>query len=163
MTKITMIVAMDQNRLIGYNNALPWHIPSEMKHFLQTVKGKPILVTGMTYDSLPKSFTDHHPIYVISRQHPQSQFQTLEQAIAYLDKFDEIMICGGSFLYQEGLKHATDVIVSEIKKKYEVEPNGTERYFPVLEEELWVDQVTRTIYDQKEDVDIQITYFKRRT
>jgi len=49
---LSLCVAMDKNRLIGCNNALPWHLPADLKHFRAVTMGKPIIMGHKTYDSI---------------------------------------------------------------------------------------------------------------
>lgn len=54
--KIIAIVAMDNARVIGFNNQLPWKIPEDMKRFSQLTTGHTVLMGRKTYQSLPKKF-----------------------------------------------------------------------------------------------------------
>jgi len=56
MKKIFAIVAMDQNRVIGKDNAIPWHIPEDMQHFKELTSGHAVLMGRKTFESLPKRF-----------------------------------------------------------------------------------------------------------
>ncbi|MFL2555614.1 MAG: dihydrofolate reductase, partial [Gammaproteobacteria bacterium] len=50
--QLSIIVAMDKNRLIGANDALPWRIPSDLKNFRRITMGKPILMGRRTHESI---------------------------------------------------------------------------------------------------------------
>jgi dihydrofolate reductase len=69
MTDITLssIAAMAQNRIIGRNNALIWHIPEDLKHFKRTTMGKPIIMGRKSYEALGKPLPGRANI-VISRK-----------------------------------------------------------------------------------------------
>ncbi|MBS3803968.1 MAG: dihydrofolate reductase, partial [Oleiphilaceae bacterium] len=47
-----LIVAMSQNRVIGRNNKLPWHLPGDLRYFKQATMGKPIIMGRKTWDSI---------------------------------------------------------------------------------------------------------------
>ena len=47
---VSIIAAMDRNRLIGNNNQLPWHLPADLAHFKQVTMGKPVIMGRKTYD-----------------------------------------------------------------------------------------------------------------
>lgn len=64
--KITAVVAMDQNRLIGKDNALPWHIPEDLKFFKDITMGHPIVMGRKSYESIGKPLPGRANI-VISR------------------------------------------------------------------------------------------------
>ncbi|MCB1561964.1 MAG: dihydrofolate reductase [Alphaproteobacteria bacterium] len=65
--KLSSIVAMAQNRIIGRNNALIWHIPEDLKHFKRTTMGKPIIMGRKSYEALGKPLPGRANI-VISRK-----------------------------------------------------------------------------------------------
>ena len=50
--KISIVVAMDSNGVIGKDNELPWHLPADLQHFKKTTMGKPILMGRKTWDSI---------------------------------------------------------------------------------------------------------------
>ena len=54
--RIAYVVAMDANRLIGRDNALPWRLPDDMRWFRAQTLGKPCIMGRKTYDSLPDRF-----------------------------------------------------------------------------------------------------------
>ena len=54
--KIIAVLAMTEERLIGNNGALPWHIPEDLKHFQQLTRGKTVVMGKNTYYSLPEKY-----------------------------------------------------------------------------------------------------------
>lgn len=52
-TNLSIIVAMDENNLIGRDNSLPWHLPADLKYFKQQTLNKTILMGRKTCESLP--------------------------------------------------------------------------------------------------------------
>ena len=54
--RIAYVVAMDDNRLIGRDNDLPWRLPDDMRWFREKTMGKPCVMGRKTYDSLPARF-----------------------------------------------------------------------------------------------------------
>lgn len=49
---ISLIAAMDRNRLIGADNGLPWHLPADFKHFKAVTMGKPVIMGRKTFESI---------------------------------------------------------------------------------------------------------------
>lgn len=64
--KLSSIAAMAENRVIGRDNALIWHIPEDLKHFKRTTMGKPIIMGRKSYEALGKPLPGR-PNIVISR------------------------------------------------------------------------------------------------
>ena len=52
--KISLVAAMDVNRVIGANNDMPWHLPADMKRFRSVTLGKPVVMGRRTYESIGK-------------------------------------------------------------------------------------------------------------
>ncbi|OUR62753.1 dihydrofolate reductase, partial [Bermanella sp. 47_1433_sub80_T6] len=64
--KIVLIAAFAQNRVVGINNTLPWHLPEDLKYFKRTTSGKAIIMGRKTYDSIGRPLPNRTNI-VISR------------------------------------------------------------------------------------------------
>lgn len=144
MTKVTTpallsaILAMDENRLIGKNNQLPWHLPADLKHFKTLTLGKPILMGRKTYESigkpLPKrinivmtrdeNFTAPGCIVVHSIQ-DALQFAAAEQA-------PEIVVIGGAHIYQQLLPFTQRIYMTIVHHQFE-----GDTYFPELDRQAW--------------------------
>ena len=52
--RVSLIVAMARNRVIGANNTLPWHLPADLKHFKALTMGHHIIMGRKTYESIGK-------------------------------------------------------------------------------------------------------------
>ena len=66
MRKITIIVAASENSVIGYKNALPWHISEELKNFKKITINHSVIMGRKTFESIGKPLKDRRNI-VISR------------------------------------------------------------------------------------------------
>ena len=64
--RVALVVAMAENRVIGKDGGLPWHIPGDLKLFKQTTMGKPILMGRKTWESLGRPLPGR-PNIVITR------------------------------------------------------------------------------------------------
>ncbi|MGV3640079.1 MAG: dihydrofolate reductase, partial [Adhaeribacter sp.] len=64
---IASIFAMSENRVIGKDNQLPWHLPADLKFFKATTLHHPILMGRKTYDSIGRPLPQRTSI-VITRQ-----------------------------------------------------------------------------------------------
>src|SRR5690606_18290091 len=98
---ISLIWAMDNNRVIGRNNQLPWHLPEELKIFKRTTMGHPIVMGRKTWDSIGRALPGRENI-VITRS---GDFQcdgckvlnSLDALLHYSkEKNEEIFVIGGA-------------------------------------------------------------------
>lgn len=120
---IALIVAMDEARVIGKNNALPWHLPADLKHFKQLTMGKPIIMGRKTFESIGKPLPGRTNI-IITRD---TQYQvdncrvvhSLKEAFSAAEGADEVMIIGGSQLFEQALPVAERIYLTEIHARFE--------------------------------------------
>jgi dihydrofolate reductase len=136
MTNLSLIVAMDENRLIGSENGLPWHLPADLAYFKRTTMGKPIIMGRKTFDSIGRALPGRRNI-VITRD-PQFDAPDCEiaggvdEALALCAQADEIMLIGGASLYQQTLPLATCLYVTLIHHGF-----GGDTWFPEFDENEW--------------------------
>ena len=109
--KVSMIVAMADNTVIGRNNKLPWYLPEDLRYFKKTTMAKPIIMGRKTFESIGKALPGRTNI-VISRQADLDLPEgvklaaTLEQAFAIseavcaIENGDEVMVIGGEQIYR---------------------------------------------------------------
>jgi len=82
---VAMVLAMDNNKLIGKENGMPWHIPGEQVYFKSVTMGKPIVMGRKTFDSIGKPLPGR-PNFVVTRNTEWSfdgvqVFHSLHEAI----------------------------------------------------------------------------------
>ncbi|WP_162598325.1 type 3 dihydrofolate reductase [Vibrio rumoiensis] len=101
--KISMIAAMANNRIIGKDNQMPWHLPADFAWFKRCTMGKPIVMGRKTYESIGRPLPGRLNI-VISRDASLSiegvtTVTSIEQAKQVVGNVDELMIIGGGTIY----------------------------------------------------------------
>lgn len=136
--KFSIVVAVDINRGIGRNNALPWHLPGDLKHFKELTGTAPdgkrnaVIMGRKTWDSLPAKFKPlpRRLNIVLSRQADLNlpgdclQAHSLDEALELCDKssqLSEAYVIGGAQLYALALKHPLlkRVYVTEINADFQ--------------------------------------------
>lgn len=142
--RISLIAALSSNRVIGKGNDLPWHLPDDMKYFMQTTKGHPVIMGRKNYHSIPEKFRPLHgrTNIVVTRQtgFPAPGCMVVHSTEAALEaaratRSDEVFIIGGGELYGSFLGQADRLYLTEIDAEIE----GDTR-FP----EFLLDQWTET-------------------
>ena len=66
--KIAMIAAMAENRVIGADNDMPWHLPADLKHFKAVTLGKPVIMGRKTYESIGRALPGRPNIVITSNK-----------------------------------------------------------------------------------------------
>lgn len=116
---VSLIAAMAKNRVIGRENAMPWHLPADFRHLKRITLGKPIVMGRKTADSIGKPLPGRRNV-VISRQAELEMpgfevFDSLEAAFAVLEGEAEVVIFGGQGLYEHAMPYVTRMYLTFIE------------------------------------------------
>jgi dihydrofolate reductase len=123
--RLTLVLAIAQNGVIGANGALPWRLKSDMARFKAATMGRPVLMGRKTWDSLPKKPLPGRPNLILTRN-PAAEvpgawlFTDLEamlaagRAMAVSSRAGEICIIGGVGLYEATLLRANRIVLTEV-------------------------------------------------
>jgi len=138
--KLSLIAAMDRNRVIGVGNTLPWHLPADLNHFKTITMGKPILMGRKTYESIGRPLPGRENI-ILSRQ---SNFIaegctvvcSIEKALAYALELGarELMVIGGAQLYASMLPMADRLYITQVDTEVE-----GDAFFPEINRCQWTE------------------------
>ncbi len=166
--QICLIWAMAENRLIGRDNTLPWRLPRDMRHFMATTLGKPVLMGRKTFESMKAPLPGRTNI-VLTRD-PQWQasgvkvVHTLEEGLSLaeaqclIDGEDEMMVIGGADIYALALQLATRLYVTHVHAS----PEG-DVFFPEFDWSEWrCTEQERFSADAKHSADFTIACYERR-
>ena len=138
MSKLSIIVAMSSNRVIGVNNTLPWHLSEDLKHFKFLTVGHTIIMGRKTYDSIGRSLPNRRNI-VISRNIEIScegaeVVHSIENAFSISKNDGEVFVIGGSNIYEQALHLVDHLYITEIKKSF-----LGDAFFPEINKSIWVE------------------------
>jgi dihydrofolate reductase len=136
--RVSLIWAMTRNRVIGRDNALPWRLPDEMRHFMRTTLGHAVIMGRKQFDAMGKPLAkrtnvvvSRNPTYVANGA---VVVRTIEQAIEYARAAgdDEAMVIGGGEIYALALPKADRLYFTLI----DTEMDG-DTFFPAFDEGQW--------------------------
>lgn len=128
---------MDDNRLIGNNNTLPWHLPADLAFFKRTTMGKPIIMGRKTFDSIGRPLPGRQNI-IITRD---STFtakgcnvaNSIEEAMSLvIEEAKEVMLIGGASLYLQTLEQADVLYLTQIHHAF-----SGDTWFPEIDMSEW--------------------------
>jgi len=134
--RVSLIVAMAKNRVIGVNNTLPWHLPADLKHFKSLTMGHHIVMGRKTYESIGKPLPGRTSV-VVTRNADYSVpdvivVSSLEAAISACGDDEEIFVIGGAELYRQAIDLADRIYLTEI----DADISG-DAHFTELDRKLW--------------------------
>jgi dihydrofolate reductase len=119
---------MAENRVIGQDNQLPWHLPADLKHFKRLTMGKPVLMGRRTFDSIGRPLPGRTNIIITAdtgfRAHQvcivvHSIKEAFEAAAEAAGSSDEIMVIGGASLYEQILPLADRIYLTLIHHRFD--------------------------------------------
>lgn len=151
---MNIIVAVDKNWAIGYENKLLVSIPSDMKFFRETTTGKVVVMGRKTLESFPNGLPLKNRINIVLTGNRDYRAKdavichTLEEVLEELKQYEEedIYIIGGESIYRQFLPHCQVAHVTKIDHAYEADV-----YFPNLDEEkewrITADSEEQTYFD----------------
>ncbi|RME32785.1 MAG: dihydrofolate reductase [Gammaproteobacteria bacterium] len=135
--RVSIVVAMARNGVIGAGGTLPWHLPADLRYFRSVTMGKPIIMGRRTHESIGRPLPGRHNIVVSSRPDftpaPQCiRATSLAHALELAGPVEEAMVVGGAALYLEALAHAGRIYLTEVHARVE----GDVR-FPRFDRSQW--------------------------
>jgi dihydrofolate reductase len=133
---LSLVVAASENDVIGRDNALPWHLPADLKHFKAVTMGKPIVMGRKTWESIGRPLPGRLNI-VISRNRALSipgveVVGSFDEALARAGDAPEVAVIGGAELFRAALPLASRIYFTRV--------HGTvpgETKFPALDPSQW--------------------------
>jgi len=144
---LSLIVAVSENGVIGRDNGMPWHLPSDLKRFRTITLAKPVIMGRKTYASIGSPLNGRTNIIitrspdfdpdtgpdtgiVIAHSFEQARDLALDQAVK--DGVDEIFIIGGAEIFKLALGMADRLYITEILASID-----GDTFFPAFDRDLW--------------------------
>ena len=142
---VSLVVAIGENGVIGINGGLPWRLSSDLKTFRRVTMGKPLIMGRKTFQSLKKPLDGRDNI-VVSRDHsfaPEGAIveRDFESALrraelcAKARGVDEVMVIGGTEVFNAALPHARFIYKTEVHAS----PEG-DAHFPAIDWSAWEEE-----------------------
>lgn len=146
---LSILVAHDQQRVIGVNNQLPWHLPSDLKHVKSLTTGNTLVMGRATFESIGKPLPNRRNV-VLTRN---KSFKP--EGVDVIHSFEEIynlpghvFIFGGQSLFEEMIDKVDDMYITVIEDKY----NG-DTFFPPYTFKDWeVSSSNKGVLDEKNTI-----------
>ena len=134
---ISLVVAMDQNRVIGKDNQLPWHLPADLQYFKKVTMGNPIVMGRKTFDSIGRVLPGRENVIVTRNRDYINADCTILHSIEDVKHFadtteKEVMIIGGAEIFKEVLPVADRLYITKIHAEF-----TGDTYFPAIDEKEW--------------------------
>ena len=140
--RLALIAAVARNGVIGRDNALPWHLPGDLKYFKAVTLGKPVVMGRKTWESLGRPLPGRTNI-VISRQAGYAPAGArvvgsldaalqLAAQVALIDGVDECVVIGGAEIYAQALPRCDRLYLTEVHAAVD-----GDAFFPAWDRGAW--------------------------
>lgn len=157
--KISCIVAIAKNNVIGKNNTMPWHIPADLKYFKKVTSGHCIILGRKNFESIGKALPNRTNI-VVTRQKDffhSSVISTssIENALKIALELgeEEVFIVGGAQIYIQTISFWDKLYLTEIQHEFE-----GDTFFPEIDYSDW--RLIREIRKEKSEDNLYELVFK---
>lgn len=141
-SRISIIVAMAKNRVIGARGGIPWKLPEELKLFKEVTMGHHIIMGRKTYESIGRLLPGRTTV-IVTRQ-PGYRVEgavvahSLEEAIAACGNDDEIFVIGGEEIFRAALPRADRLYLTTVDTEVE-----GDTYMPEFDPAGWQEASSR--------------------
>ncbi len=138
--KISIIVAVSKNNVIGAKNKLLWNIPEDLKRFSVLTTGHHILMGQNTHESIGKILPNRTNVILSFEKKLKVSnafvFNNINVALEFIEKRgeDELFIIGGGMIYRELLPFVSKIYLTKVNKVY-----SGDTYFPELDSTEWTE------------------------
>jgi len=134
--RISLIVAMARNRVIGADNKIPWHLPNELKLFKSLTMGHHIVMGRKTYESINRLLPGRTTV-IVTRQRDYGVegaivAHSIPDAVDACRGDDEVFVIGGAELFRETLPIADRLYLTVV----DAEPAG-DVFMPGIDMTQW--------------------------
>ena len=140
--KIILIAAMAQNRVIGKDNAIPWHIPGEQQRFKALTMNHTLIMGRKTFESIGRALPGRKTVVISRNREYRAKgclvAPSLAEAIALCPETETIFIAGGGEIYRQGLDLADAIYLTVLDREVAGDvffPEVDSRQFRMLSEE----------------------------
>ncbi len=134
--RLSLVAAMDRNRLIGADDRLPWRLPADLAHFKRLTLGKPVLMGRRTFESIGRPLPERHNIVVTRdpgfRADGCTVVHSIEAGLAAAAAASEVMVIGGASVYAQCLARAGRMYLTRIDAEFE-----GDTFFPAWNPSEW--------------------------
>ncbi len=157
---ISLIVAMSQNRVIGREGQIPWHLSEDLKRFKQITMGHPVVMGRKTFESIGKPLPGRENIVLTRDPHFNPPGVTLIHAVdEILNMNGEIFVIGGAEIYKQFLPQSDKIYLTLIDDEFD-----GDAFFPEIdwENDFQIIEKSEILYSEKDHLPYQFVTAVRK-
>jgi dihydrofolate reductase len=141
--RITLVAALDRNRLIGREGGLPWRLPADLRHFRRLTLGHPVVMGRRTHQSIARALPGRRNLVISGDPDFEAApgcepVASLAAALEACGGAPEVMVIGGAQVYAEALPIADRLELTVIDHAFE-----GDTWFPPFDQDEWLELHSR--------------------
>jgi dihydrofolate reductase len=114
--KLIIIAALNNNRVIGRNGKIPWHIPEDLQRFKSLTMGHVVLMGRKTYESIGKVLPGRRNVVVTSQNLPEVEhYHSLAEALTALAREEKVFVIGGGEIFRQTIGRADELLLTFVE------------------------------------------------
>jgi dihydrofolate reductase len=133
---LSIIVAIGENRVIGKNNQLIWHLPADLKRFKQLTMGHAMIMGRKTFESIGKALPGRTTIIITRDKHYSKAdcliADSLSNALELCKDDNEVFIIGGAQIFEQAIPLTDKIYLTQIHRSFDGDV-----FFPALDDHQW--------------------------
>lgn len=136
--KISIIVAVAENNVIGKKGSIPWHLPEDLKHFKKITSGHHVIMGQTTFESIGRPLPKRVSVVLTKDRNFESSSciitHSLIEALKTAEKAgeNEVFFIGGGSVYEQALPLASKLYLTRVHARI----NG-DVFFPKIDPTVW--------------------------
>jgi len=143
--RLSIIVAMDDNHLIGNKNTLPWHLPADLRYFKGVTINKTVMMGRKTFASIGRALP-HRRNIVVSRSidfiaDGCEVVGSIDEALSISKQDGEVMVMGGASFYEQMLPIVDRLYITEVDGEF-----VGDTYFPTYNRNEFIETSRESHY-----------------
>jgi dihydrofolate reductase len=160
--RLSLVVAMARNRVIGRKNALPWRLPVDLAHFKKVTMGRPVVMGRKTFESIGRALPGRKNIVVTHNRAFVAPgcvvVGSLDEAWKAAGDAEEVCVIGGTTLFMETLPLADLIHLTEVEADI-----AGDTYFPEFDRGEWREtEIARQAADERHAYPLRILELTRK-
>lgn len=156
---LSILVAHDKQRVIGYQNQLPWHLPNDLKHVKQLSTGHTLVMGRKTFESIGKPLPNRRNIVLTNNPSFKHEGVDVIHSIEEINDIPgQVFIFGGQTLFEEMIDKVDDMYITVVDGKFQ-----GDTFFPPYTFEDWeVESSVEGQLDEKNTIPHTFLHLVRR-
>lgn len=156
---LSILVAHDKQRVIGYQNQLPWHLPNDLKHVKQLSTGHTLVMGRKTFESIGKPLPNRRNVVLTNNHSFKHEGVDVIHSIEEINDIPgQVFIFGGQTLFEEMIDKVDDMYITVVDGKFQ-----GDTFFPPYTFEYWeVESSVEGQLDEKNTIPHTFLHLVRR-